>query len=358
MSKRPKVVVIIGARPQFIKHFPLQEALIKAKVSSYVVHTGQHYDKNMSDVFFDELGIAKADINLMVGSGSHGEQTGNMLTQIEKVLLQQQPDMVIVYGDTNSTIAGSLAASKLHIPIAHIEAGLRSYNKKMPEEINRVLTDHISDLLFIPSEPSRNNLGKEGITEGVINVGDIMYDSVQLTMQKADSKSSLKKYGLSAEKYYFATIHRPHNTDSKQRLQSILNAFDNLPLPVLFPAHPRTRKKMKEYGLISGDNVILADPLGYKDTIALLSKAKCVITDSGGLQKEAYYVKSRCVTIRQETEWTETLYGGWNCLVDAETSEIVNKVSEETELHDYVELYGGGDSAEKIVEHIIKYLSL
>ena len=345
-----KIVTVIGARPQFIKAAPLSRELRK-RHTEVLVHTGQHYDENMSAVFFRELGIPEPDHNLNIGSGSHGAQTGAMLAGIEKVLLKEKPDLLLVYGDTNSTVAGALAAVKLHIPLAHVEAGLRSYNRSMPEEINRVVTDHLSDWLFVPSESSRENLAREGITNGVHIVGDIMFDAVLLFTAKARKISPYPAaLGIGDEEYYLCTVHRAENTDSPENLSHIFGILATLDRKVVFPVHPRTRKKIAEYGLTPSDNLVLAEPLGYLDMLKCLESAAVVLTDSGGIQKEAYYLKVPCVTLRRETEWVETAEVNWNAVTSLDERRIfeaLDRYSRGMPLHP--PLYGEGDTAAKIV---------
>ncbi|MDX8548938.1 UDP-N-acetylglucosamine 2-epimerase (non-hydrolyzing) [Methanospirillum sp. J.3.6.1-F.2.7.3] len=352
------ILSIVGARPQFIKCAPLSKK-IREWCTEILVHTGQHYDENMSDVFFSELGISHPDYNLQVGSGPHGEQTGKMLAEIEKILLEKKPDMVLVYGDTNSTIAGSLAASKLHIPIAHVEAGLRSYDRRMPEEINRVLTDHVSDLLFCPTQTAVLNLEKEGVTKGVFITGDVMVDAIFQALPIARKMSNiLADIRVSANEYYLATVHRPSNTDDKYNLLSILQAFSELAYPVVFPIHPRTRKSIENYriSLSAYPNIIFTDPLPYVDMVRLLIDSRLVLTDSGGLQKEAYILKKPCVTLRDTTEWIETVEEGWNILAGADNVKIINEVST---LDGYSgvhrQCYGDGTAADNIIKIIKSY---
>ncbi len=355
MMLKPLITIIIGARPQFIKHQPLQEALEKSS-QIRVLHTGQHYDEKMSKVFFQELGIRTPDVELSVGSSSHGQQTGKMLELIEKDLQQERPCLVIVYGDTNSTLAGALAASKLQIPVAHVEAGLRSFNRAMPEEINRILTDHCSELLFVPSDTGRAHLSQEGIKKGVFFVGDIMFDAVLHFREKAHQESRLQKtLKLETEAYYYATIHRPANTDSRSNLQNIISAFGALDFPVVFPVHPRTAKMLQQYQISFPKNVLPQDPLGYLDNIVLLENAKAVLTDSGGLQKEAFYLKTPCLTIRPETEWPETIDQGWNQLISPERDSIIQALSNLEVPSEQRPVYGKGNSAIQITEIIMNW---
>ena len=345
-----KVVSIVGARPQFIKAAPLSREVRKAH-QEVLVHTGQHYDPSLSAVFFEELGIPRPDYNLGVGSASHGRQTGEMLIRVEEVLIQEEPDWVLVYGDTNSTLAGALAAVKLHIPVAHVEAGLRSFNRLMPEEINRLLTDHISTLLFCPTETAVRNLAQEGLTEGVHNVGDVMYDAALHNSQLAEEKSRiLEILGLRPKGYLLATVHRPDNTDLPQNLRSIVAALSSLEATVLLPLHPRTRKALQGSGLTFGDNVKVVEPVGYLDMLALEKNARLILTDSGGIQKEAYFFAVPCVTLRQETEWVETVEAGWNVLVGADRRKIVEAVRNFYPQGERANLFGDGQASVKVVE--------
>lgn len=325
-----KIVTIVGARPQFIKAAVVSAAL-KGKADEVIVHTGQHYDKNMSDIFFEELNIPKPAYNLGVGSGSHGRQTGEMLAKIEDVILKEKPDVLMVYGDTNSTLAGALAASKLHIPVAHVEAGLRSYNMRMPEEQNRVLTDHISTWLFCPTQTAVDNLKKEGLVKGVSITGDVMLDSVlhflDLAKKNPEKMKIFKTLGISPKLYRLATLHRAETTEGGlPAIVKIFSAFEQLPQKVVLPIHPRTRplaeQAIREQGF---QNILLIDPVGYLEMLLLTSNACQVLTDSGGLQKEAWFMEVPCVTLRQETEWVETLEGNWNILASLETDDILQK---------------------------------
>jgi UDP-N-acetylglucosamine 2-epimerase len=345
-----KILSVVGARPQFIKASPLSLA-IRRQHDERLLHTGQHYDYGMSDVFFEDLGIPSPDYHLGIGSGAHGAQTGAMLAAIEAVLEKERPNVVLVYGDTNSTLAGALAASKLHIPVAHVEAGLRSFNRAMPEEINRILTDHLSDWLFVPSATSREQLRREGLESGVHIVGDIMYDALLMHRERAETRSRiLERLGLSPRSYYAATIHRAENTDKKENLVRLFEALNRLPKPVVLPLHPRTSHRMGEYDLKPGGNVRCVDPLGYLDMLKLQQEASCVLTDSGGVQKEAYYLEVPCVTLRSETEWVETVTAGWNLVCGTETGAIVNAVQKMSGCQaPHPNLYGDGKTAERIV---------
>ena len=325
-----KILTVVGARPQFIKLAPLSKILRENGINEIIVHTGQHYDENMNDLFFKELEIPEPNYNLGIGSGNHGEQTGRMLIEIERIILKEKPDLVSVYGDTNSTLAGALAASKLHIKLAHVEAGLRSFNKRMPEEINRVLTDHVSDILFCPTQTAEENLKNKGITNGVYLVGDVMFDALLHFSKISDMKSNiLERLNIKPKEYYLATIHRAENTDNYERLKNILTAFSKMDEIVVFPIHPRTRKTINYYGLddlLENDNVKVIDPVGYLDMLKLEKNAKAILTDSGGVQKEAFWLKVPCITLRDETEWIETVNLGWNRLVGSDVEKILEAV--------------------------------
>ena len=356
-----KVVTILGVRPQFIKAAAISRAIkeyYNDQIQEIIVHTGQHFDANMSESFFVQLNIPKPDYNLEISGGTHGEMTGHMLSSIEKVLLKEKPDWVIVYGDTNSTMAGSLAASKLHIPIAHIEAGLRSFNKKMPEEVNRVLTDHVSTLLFCPTDAAIANLDNEGIKEGVINVGDVMYD-VSLYYQKNSDNNVriLNQLNVKKGEYGLVTCHRQENTDSPERLKNIMMALSeiNEKMPVILPLHPRTKKIIKEQNLETYlENVIVTEPLSFLDMMALEKNARVIITDSGGVQKEAYFCNVPCVTMRDETEWVETIEHGYNQLVGADKDKIVKaSFSAKLPTEKKQSPYGDGESSKKILNEIL-----
>lgn len=322
-----KIITVVGARPQFIKCAAVSREFRKV-ASEVLVHTGQHYDDNMSDLFFRDLEIPKPDYNLGVGSGPHGAQSGEMLKLIEEVLLKELPDYVVVFGDTNSTLAGALAAAKLHIPVAHVEAGLRSFNRQMPEEINRVIADHLSSLLFCPTETAVKNLVQEGIADGVELVGDVMYEALLNNSQIAESRSTiLTRLNLQPKEYFVVTVHRAENTDDGTRLQSILVALQELSAlhPVIWPVHPRTRKALERHhpSLQINQSLHLIDPVSYLDMLVLEKHSHAILTDSGGVQKEAYWYGVPCVTLRDETEWVETLEEGWNTLVSTDPERIV-----------------------------------
>ena len=318
MTNSKKIVSIVGARPQFIKLAPLSERLAENH-EEIILHTGQHYDERMSAAIFDDLQIKKPKYNLSIGSGLHGAQTGKMLEQIEAVLLEEKPELVIVFGDTNSTLAGALAASKLGIKTLHIEAGLRSYNRSMPEEINRIATDHISDLLFVPTPTAMQILKEEGLSEKAHLTGDIMIDTVNRNKTLALEKANKELLKEISEGFYLLTLHRPYNVDSPEVLQKILSTMGALDADVVFPVHPRTRKMMAQFGIPISNTIHLLEPCGYLDFLFLQSKAKKILTDSGGIQKEAYTLKKPCITLRPETEWVETVQEGWNLLMNPET---------------------------------------
>ncbi len=352
-----KILSIVGARPQFIKCAPVSRALRKEH-QEILVHTGQHYDENMSGIFFEELSIPPPDYHLGIGSGAHGEQTGRMLLAIEQVLLQEEPDLVLVYGDTNSTLAGALAAAKLHIRIAHVEAGLRSFDRSMPEEINRVVTDHIADLLFVPTETGVANLSREGIYDGVHLTGDVMVDALLYNQYLAKQSDILEHLDL--KEYYLTTVHRASNTDDEQKLRSIMDAFAALDRQVVFPAHPRTRKYLARYGIVPAEHILIIDPLPYLDMLQLMSHAAAVLTDSGGVQKEAYILQVPCITLRENTEWVETVEDGWNVLVGADRDKIIAAVHAVTGGAGRRHLshsghFGDGTAAEQITQVIRQY---
>lgn len=351
-----KVASIVGARPQFIKAAPVSRQL-RQEHQEVLIHTGQHYDENMSAVFFDELGIPQPEYELGVGSGPHGSQTGRMLESIEKVLIAEAPEWVLVYGDTNSTLAGALAGAKLNIRTAHVEAGLRSFNRSMPEEINRVVADHVSDLLLCPSETAVDNLAAEGLTRGVYLVGDVMADALHFAIDRAARHSTiLERLGLDEGCYLLATVHRAENTDNENHLRAILTAFARVQEPLIFPIHPRTRKMLLKFGLDAlltpNSNVRLLEPVGYLDMALLEKGARLILTDSGGIQKEAYWLGVPCITLRDETEWVETVQAGWNVLVGADTDRIeqaTRSFSPPASRTARTVLYGDGQTSGRIV---------
>lgn len=348
-----KFLSIVGARPQFMKAAPVARALA-ATHDHMLVHTGQHYDTNMSGVFFEELGLSRPDFDLAIGSGPHGAQTGAMLAALEPVMQSARPDWVIVYGDTNSTLAGALAASKLQIRVAHVEAGLRSFNRAMPEEINRVVADHVSDVLFCPSEVAVEHLRAEGITRGVHDVGDVMADAlIPLAARARERSTVMATLGLTPGRFVLATLHRAENTDDPARLGGIVAAINSLDETVVLPVHPRTAKMLGGLEARFGPHVRVIEPVGYLDMLQLAQHARLILTDSGGLQKEAYWLGVPCVTTRDETEWVETVANGWNVLAGADRNRIVTAVATFAPPPSRPPLYGGGHAS----AHIARILS-
>ena len=352
------VLTVVGARPQFVKAAAVSTAIASTPgLEEILVHTGQHYDEAMSGSFFDELGISPPVHNLEVGSGGHGEQTGLMMQRLEKVVLAEQPSCMLVYGDTNSTLAGALVAAKLHIPIAHVEAGLRSFDRAMPEEINRIVTDHVSSHLYCPSDVAVAHLLREGVTAGVHVVGDVMYDVLRRESAQLGTENPVA-WSCGVDDYVLATLHRPGNTDNPHRLAQILEALTALGrdgLSVIWPVHPRTRSLVA--GWARPQHVHLVTPTTYRETLALLRDARCVLTDSGGLQKEAYWMATPCVTVRPSTEWTETVDEGWNTLVDADALAIVDTITLARQGDSDRLSYGNGDAAQRIVELIPRMIT-
>jgi UDP-GlcNAc3NAcA epimerase len=345
-----KLISVVGARPQFVKASPLSSELRK-RHEEVLVHTGQHYDPELSEVFFQELDLPEPAHHLDVGSGSHAEQTGAMLVGLERVMREERPDAVIVSGDTNSTLAGALAAAKLGLRVAHVESGLRSFNRQMPEELNRIVADHLSTWLFAPSHVAVEQLSREGITEGVHMVGDVMADAIRIHRDGARARSRiLERLGLSDKSYYLATVHRAENTGQGERLQGIFTALGRLDAPVVLPLHPRTKKSLAEAGLEPVRSIRLIEPQGYLDMLRLEEGALCVLTDSGGIQKEAYYLGTPCVTLRDETEWVETVQAGWNTLAGADADRILGAVQmmRSASGRPHPVLYGDGFAAERI----------
>ncbi|HXJ94782.1 MAG TPA: UDP-N-acetylglucosamine 2-epimerase (non-hydrolyzing) [Terriglobia bacterium] len=346
-----KVATVVGARPQFVKAAAISRRL-RCMAREVLIHTGQHYDANMSEVFFQELEIPAPDYHLDVGSGTHGKQTGEMLEEIEEVLLQEKPDWVLVYGDTNSTLAGALAAAKLHIPVAHVEAGLRSFNRRMPEEINRVLTDHLAALLLAPTEVAVRNLRKEGLMEGVELVGDVMYEVALEHLKAAEQHSRiLERLGLNGRGFALATVHRAENTDDPSRLSAILDALGRIgrEYPVVLPLHPRTREAARRLSGAWLEHLQVTEPLPYLDMVRLESQARLILTDSGGVQKEAFFFHVPCITLRDETEWVETVDSGWNVLAGAEPERIVHAARSYKPGSHNTFPYGRGDASRRII---------
>jgi UDP-GlcNAc3NAcA epimerase len=359
-----KIASIVGARPQFIKAAAVSRVLrstASQRAREVLVHTGQHFDRNMSKVFFDELEIPEPEHHLDISGGNHGEMTGRMLERVERVLLDEKPDWVLIYGDTNSTLAGALAAVKLHIPVAHVEAGLRSFNRRMPEEINRIVADRVSTLLFCPTETAVSHLRNEGITAGVEQCGDVMFDVSLFYRDLARQRSRIvSTMGLTERRFVLATCHRAENTDDRERLHGILTALDQiaLQLPVVLPIHPRTRNKIGEFGftaLLNGLHV--TEPQSFLDMMALEQSAAAILTDSGGVQKEAFFFRVPCITLRDETEWVETVAAGGNVLVGADASRIVAAVKRAlagSVLEHRAEPYGDGNAANRIVARLLE----
>jgi UDP-GlcNAc3NAcA epimerase len=368
MRNKKKIVTVVGARPQFVKAAVLSRLIRtnkwKDKFNEVLVHTGQHYDKDMSDVFFEEMEIPKPYYNLNIGSGSHGKMTGEMLIKIEEVLLKEKPDFVLVYGDTNSTLAATLAASKMHIKLVHVEAGLRSFWKSMPEEQNRICTDHLSDFLFSPTETAVYNLKNEGLTKGVFNVGDIMFDAYLYYSQKlGDEREALfekiKEINninlLKKKEYYLLTIHRAENTDNKAKLKNIVDALNKVKTPAIYPAHPRTIKQLKKFNLKFKPHIHIIEPVGYFEMLGLQTFCKFIVTDSGGLQKEAFFAKKPCITLREQTEWIETVKSGWNKLVGSNCEKIIYQINNITiDENKIINYYGNGDTGEKVLKTLAK----
>lgn len=347
-----KILTVIGARPQFVKAAVLSKELAERPgVREVLVHTGQHYDFEMSQIFFDQLGLREPDYELSVGSGPHGAQTGEMLKSLEPIMVNERPDWVLVYGDTNSTLAGALAAAKLHIPVAHVEAGLRSFDRSMPEEINRVVADHLADMHFVPNSRAAELLAGEGIRARVEVVGDLMVDlAKKMAAMLPVRPAVLDRFGLVSGEYAVATVHRASNTDDPAAFDRIVAAFRALDLPVVFPVHPRTASLAKSRGVGSGDNIVVSEPLSYADMIALQLHARSVLTDSGGMQKEAYVLAVPCVTLRGETEWTETLEDGWNVLAGNDEVQIARAAVRPKPRTRPKDHYGDGSTAARIAD--------
>lgn len=354
-----KIVTVVGARPQFIKAAGLSPAL-RTLGQEMIIHTGQHYDERLSAIFFQDLRLPSPNYNLGIGSATHAKQTAGMLEGIEPILLAEKPDFMLVYGDTNSTLAGSLAAAKLNIPIIHVESGLRSYNRAMPEELNRIITDHLSTLLFCPTPEAVDNLAREGIHDRVYLVGDIMYDCLLAHKDIALRQSAiLDQLKLAPKQYCAATIHRGENTDSPHNMNSILDALGQLDCTVVLPLHPRTSGLIRKWGLehkLKAPRILVTDPLSYLDMLCLTCNAKLVLTDSGGLQKEAYMLQVPCLTLRNETEWIETVAAGWNRLTGADTSRIVHAFNNLAVPDSYPPIFGDGNTAEQIRRHLEQYM--
>lgn len=353
-----KIVTIVGARPQFIKAAVVSRAfnLRRDQVREVIVHTGQHFDANMSDLFFHELDIPKPAYHLGIGGGTHGQNTGRMLEAVETVLMNEKPDWALVYGDTDSTLAGALAAVKIHVPVAHVEAGLRSFNLRMPEEVNRVATDHLCTRAFTPTTTATRNLISEGVPKKRISqAGDVMYDAALYYARKAEQQSSiLRKLEIEPNSYGLATVHRQENTDSRDNLNAILAGLAASPVPIILPLHPRTRKRLADFGLSVPKTVRIVEPVGYLDMTILEKHARLIVTDSGGVQKEAYFHHVPCITLREETEWTETVEAGGNVLVGPNAELIANYLSAKHTQKNFVQgLFGDGASGEKIAAELL-----
>ena len=351
-----KIISVVGARPQFIKLAILSKEL-RENHNEIIIHTGQHYDDNMSRYFFEEMQIAKPDYNLNIGSGSHGKQTAEMLIGLEDIFLHQKPDVVITFGDTNTTLATGLAATKLNIPVAHVEAGLRSHNREMPEEINRILTDHISDYLFAPTLTAMENIKLENLYGKPFLVGDVMYDSLLYYGKIADQKSRiLNNLKLKQKEYILLTLHRPYNVDNIQKLQNIFSALKQTKRFIVLPVHPRTCKMIESTNTIIPENISIIEPLGYLDFIFLQKHSEKIITDSGGIQKEAYLNGIPCITIRPETEWIETVKAGWNVLVGDKKDQLIENCLHFKPSHNRPRYFGDGDSSKKIISILESHL--
>jgi UDP-GlcNAc3NAcA epimerase len=353
-----KIFTVVGARPQFIKAAVVSRAFSRIQgISEVLVHTGQHYDANMSNVFFEELHIPKPNHHLGVGGGTHGQNTGRMLEKLEILMREEKPNWVLVYGDTDSTLAGALAASKLHIPVAHVEAGLRSFNRRMPEEINRVLTDHISSVLFAPTEVAMGHLKKEGVASELIQiVGDVMFDAALFYKERAKPPLISNFSGLNPETYVLCTVHRAENTDDADRMRAILDGLARSPFPVVFPIHPRTRSRLAQMKLSIPSNVQIIDPVSYLEMIWLEMNCHLVITDSGGMQKEAYFHNKPCITMRDETEWSELIDLGVNQLVGV-NSKLIALSLNSTVSPNFLKnryLYGTGQAGLKIANYLLE----
>ena len=348
-----RLVSIVGARPQFVKLAVLSRAAAASgRAEHQIIHTGQHYDAAMSDVFFRDLEIPPPDHHLGVGSGPHGEQTGEMLKRLEPILAALRPDWVILYGDTNSTLAGAVAASKLHLKVAHVEAGLRSFNRRMPEEINRIVADHLSDLLLCPTETAITNLGKEGLSAKAVLTGDVMYDAALWGVRKADATGVFTASPGSGKPFALATLHRAENTDDPNRLATLLEALEQISssiCPVVLPLHPRTRKVLDQQGW-HPRALQLIEPLTYLEMLSMERRARMILTDSGGVQKEAYFMNVPCITLRDETEWVETLTNNCNVLAGARTAEIVAAAQNAGQAGPWSLLYGSGNAGSRILD--------
>ncbi len=353
-----RIVTVVGARPQFVKAAPVSVQLRKQH-QELILHTGQHYDDNMSKIFFDVLKIPRPDVNLGAGSGSHAQQTAEIMIGVENYLRETEPDLVLIYGDTNSTLAAAVAAAKRHVKVAHVEAGLRSYNRNMAEEINRIVADRISNFLFCPTKTAVDNLTKEGIQQGVHNTGDVMYDAALKFAPIAEKQSQvLETLSLRPKTYLLLTLHRAENTDSKERLSNIVNALIDSKARIVFPIHPRTVKYLKEYQLydklIKAEYISVIEPVNFLDMVVLEKNARKILTDSGGVQKEAYFYQVPCITMRDETEWVETVEDGWNIIVGADYEKILSSIKQFEPDSPQSGHYGDGRASAKICEILSK----
>jgi len=347
-----KVLTVVGARPQFVKSFPVSRAL-EPEHEEVLVHTGQHYDQELSEVFFSELDLNAPAHNLGVGSNTHAVQTGEMMRRLDPIVAAEAPDVVLLYGDTNSTLAGALVGANRDVTVAHVEAGLRSGNRSMPEEINRIVTDHVADVLCTPCDAATDQLAREGIEGGVVQTGDVMYDAITWAEAIAHRESDIvDRLGIADSEFILATVHRPRNTDDAERLAAIVDALREVPAPVVFPVHPRTEAALRDQRLLDTVRSALQciDPVGYLDFVRLLDGAERVVTDSGGVQKEAYFLQTPCVTLREETEWTETVTHGWNRLAGADEGAILDALATPVDGSSQPQPYGDGDAAGRIVE--------
>lgn len=354
-SLKKKIITVVGARPQFVKAAVISRLIksCRADLIEKVIHTGQHYDKNMSDLFFDELDIPDPAFNLGIGGGTHGQNTGRMIEKIESILLSEKPDRLLVYGDTDSTLAATIAACKLQIPIAHIEAGLRSFNQRMPEEINRILTDQMSDLLFAPSEVSSNNLRLEGIKSDRIKiVGDIMCDAARYYSNQSREPSFFSQLSLCKHDYALCTIHRAENLNDVSKMQGILNGLKDSALNIIWPLHPRTKQAIADFNLAIPSNIKCVNPVSYLEMVWLIQNSRCIATDSGGVQKEAYFHRKPCVTLREETEWVELIELGCNTLASTDPDLISKMLTNAHWKNTPTDIYGNGDAGERILKHL------
>ncbi len=354
----PVVLSVVGNRPQFIKAAIVSRA-VRGVAREVLLDTGQHYDHELAGVFYDELDLPRPDIELGVGSDTHARQTAAMLTGVADAIAAVAPQVVLVYGDTNSTLAGALAAAKLNVPVAHVEAGLRSFDRRMPEEVNRVLTDHVSSLLFCPTDTAVANLAREGVVAGVVRNGDVMFDLAMATLTPAREEAVLARFGVRPGGYVLATVHRPATTDDPERLGAVLSALGALAEPVLFPAHPRTAASVERFGLteLVTANIRLSEPVGYSESLALAKNARVVATDSGGLQKEAYFFGVPCVTMRDSSEWVETIQSGWNVLVGTDREALAAALAEPPRGAQHPAFYGRGDAGERLAVALDEFLT-